>query len=242
MKACHGSNHEDLLGRVAKSLNKYRESIATGTSELQSDHNSGYTALREECRVLQDAHLQYRTALAKTTSKLLASLGPGGMVLFATNLLDKKAKSSRLDNGAINAMGFGALRRQLKFDCGRTGCQLRLVREDRSSSWCTYCGRYNGNLGSSRTFKCGNANCLKQYNRDAGAGRGITQLDLMDRAKHYLPRVLGGLPQPAVTEVRLAICLRAGRCGRGPRPLTSFYCCQTRARARKTSERRLGQN
>jgi hypothetical protein len=209
MEACHGpTNHEELLSRVATSLEEYRETITTVTIRLQSDHNSGYPTLQAKCRVLREAHLQYRTALAKTTSKLLASLGPGGMILFATNLLDKKAKSSRLDNGGINAMGFGALRRQVVFDCGRTGCQLRYVREDRSSSWCTYCGRYNGNLGASRTFKCGNAKCLKQYSRDAGSGRGITQVELMDRAKHYLPRVLGGLPQPAVTEVRLVHCLR----------------------------------
>ena len=187
--------------KVRESIQGYWESITVATNRLKLDTQSLYYRLKQKFDKLQARQDKYIRRLQKITSKFLASLGPGGSVLFATNLLESKKKTSKLDNGAISAMGFGGLWQQCMFDCKRTGCDLRDVREDRSSTWCRYCGRYNGNLGARRIFKCGNSRCLKQYPRDAGASSNIGVIDLMSRAKARVPRILGGLPQATVTEV-----------------------------------------
>jgi transposase len=90
-------------------------------------------------------------------------------------------------------MRFGALKKQLQYDCGVSGACLELVREDRSSRWCVGCGKYNGNLGGGRTFKCGNAKCLLHVGRDAGAALMILKLWIIKRCQIRVQRSLAAL-------------------------------------------------
>ena len=92
--------------------------------------------------------------------------------------------------GNIQTMKFGQLLQKLKYDCKNSGARLELVREDRSSKWCVGCGRYNGNLGRRRIFKCGNATCLLHVGRDAGASLMILKMWMIKRCQIRVQRSL----------------------------------------------------
>jgi hypothetical protein len=173
---------------IAKATEAYHQSLSAATSHLRQ-HDTKYIALSRKRGALQDGLERYRTNLAKITSMFLASVGKDGLVLFATNLCDWKHPRG-INNGAISDMAFGQLRRLLKHQCAITGALLEMVREDRTSRWCVYCGKYNGSLGASRSFHCGNAKCLHSYGRDAGAALNIIFKYLIKRAKKHLPRAI----------------------------------------------------
>jgi hypothetical protein len=181
---------EACIDSIAKATLAYREALSAATADLKAK-NSEYIALARKRQTLEDGLKQYRANLEKVTSKFLASVGQGGLVLFATNLCDWK-HSRGVNNGAISAMAFGQLRKRLDHDCAITGALLQLVREDRTSRWCVFCGKYNGSLGASRRFHCGNSNCLHSFGRDAGAALNIVFKYLMKRAQRHLPRVIAG--------------------------------------------------
>jgi hypothetical protein len=173
-----------------------RESVSRATTALKQENYGRYNKIGCEINRLEKGHEKYVANLRNITCAIMASTGRRGVALFPTNLCDQKRNSrhgSALNVGMVTAMKFGQLRKQLKSECAATRCWYMECREERSSSWCVYCGAYNGNLGASRTFKCGNAKCLMSYPRDAGSGLSILKMHEATRAKRYLPRMLGGI-------------------------------------------------
>ena len=91
--------------------------------------------------------------------------------------------SRNVSNVNTNDMQFGKLLTDLRRACYCSGAHLEVVREDQSSKWCVSYTRFNGNLGRSRRFKCGNSQCMLQVDRDTGAALMIYKLWCLNRAK-----------------------------------------------------------
>ena len=144
----------------------FQTAIQTNRDRLAKTDSNFQKMIREQYR-LRDEQTKFINNLIKVTSKLLSSVGEGGLILFPTNLLDDcnartrgQTHQTSRTRGAIKMCKFGTLLRQLRHDCLLTGAFLETTREDMSSKWCSICGVFNGYLGQSRTFKCPNGNCL----------------------------------------------------------------------------------
>ena len=183
------------LKKVKDARRAYYDAVTAANALLWADASSGYAKKKQKIHILKRKKDKFTSLLAKVTSKFMSSMGKDGRVLLPTNLLDQKSKKSGFLNGPVNDMRFGLLRKKLKFDCARTGCMLVEVREDRTSKWCHCCGKYNGNLGGGRTFKCGNSKCLITCDRDEGAAKHIILLYLIRRCQWDEPVVFGDLLQ-----------------------------------------------
>jgi hypothetical protein len=103
----------------------------------------------------------------------------------------------------------GKLLHQGKYDCKKTGASLVLVREDQSSKWCVDCGRYNGNLGSRRIFKCGNTSKRKVQRALGSLQEKLqTKVRKIERAslKHDAVCIVGSLKARKFARIATRIC------------------------------------
>lgn len=61
----------------------------------------------------------------------------------------------------------------------RFEASYREIDESWTSKTCTVCGKVNGNLGSSKIFKCCDEDCAVEYDRDVGGARNILKKSIM---------------------------------------------------------------
>ena len=161
----------------------------------QSSHEYNQFRAEQIEKKRQEAKVKKKVDnLIKITSMFLSGVGENGIVCFPINLCEQSMmKSKRIFKSTkqgIAHMRFGQLLRDLEYRCQSTGAFVWKVREDRTSKWCSACGRFCGYLGSKRNFKCPNESCLLHMDRDGGAARMIFILAFMSRMYRRFPRAI----------------------------------------------------
>jgi putative transposase len=61
-----------------------------------------------------------------------------------------------------------------------TGCRVHQVSEDYTTKTCSRCGTFWHGIGASKVFRCQNAECGFECDRDFNAARNIMQMNAMD--------------------------------------------------------------
>ncbi len=107
---------------------------------------------------------------------------------------------------ATKDLPFGRLAEACARECTASGAQLEFVREDCTSKWCVGCGKYNGNLGRRRVFKCGNSNCLLHVPRDSGGALMIFKLWLISQSQRKVRRALSKLTPNTGADSSRTLC------------------------------------